>query len=728
MTDNNNLTLVYKGPDYVYVDIADLCVKYWNWWSWDESWELDMDFVCWWDIKENITGIWNKSKYAYPVYVRIPLYVHVLDNLHGRKMQYTAHYFVYTFLPWIKVNKTRGVGITEISLYSKTSFAYLDPKRYYIWFDVGPLGPSGEKVIENITLTVQVSKLNIARIDIEGSLELSFNEVASKLVLLHLSPENYYNISLTITEGGNWSVTAYLEPLLLPVPQRFQDYFITEFYPEHFYGYLKCKIWGNSTRIHREQIMVQNLIPLKDWLYYHWHYALEQHDIYYKKTLPIIRYDVMGVDGDLPVYVMLGELVKYTDGYVKLMNKSFSYVATSSYILLRIIADPLYQDPITGKSISPSSEVRINISAKIIGSMETLESNIQTIVELNSSIGPAFKVFKARINGGKLYLLNVTPLKYGINGWVNTRACPLSFEDWWSYWKYIDLKLSKTFTNESSLLVLSPIVQNATYYIYVSVREGDASKVCIELKSFDAKNYTVGEMLALSIEPFDLLIKEDPNRLRDFMYEFEINENCTYIVTVEVREEFTSGYILIIDEKGNLPFKYVDIMWINNPYYNMSADYKEYSWEFTAKSDSRVFLYVWGDGGTISITITKIYSYEAGYQEGYEVGYNEGYQAGNITGFELGNRTGYELGFAEGNATGFELGNETGYELGFEEGNETGYEAGFEAGNESGYSAGFESGAFTGRITGFALGASVGAVIGVAVMYVISRRIFPKGT
>ena len=682
LTGENNLTLVYKGPDNVTVYYAELDVCYWDWNPYD-GWYLDQDWVSYWWIYEDVSNVWSGKAYAWSIYTHVPLQLYLLDEIHGQEMLNTI-----ISVSGITINTTTGIHETKLSIYPV--LAHLEPNvTYYLWIDIGSFKPEDCNAVVYITLEGNMTELKAKVIDTAGSIELSFNaNVRSDFVVLQLSPDKYYNLSLRITEGGNWSVQAIAVP-----------FFPMDWWWYYYYGYpnyISHKIWGKPHQLHENRISVQNLATIRDWYLLYWYYGM------YYRTLPLRN--IMGSYENFLIYVDIGEVVNYTDGsFVGLLENPFMYGSTDPVMILWVMADPIYYDPETYETLTPSESVKVNISAIITGDIETISPGVTLTLKFNATTGPRFKVFKAELDNGKMYLLEASPLAYENSGYIYLTGFTTSIEDWWSYFSRNEMYIGTI--NSSAYLAIAPLVPNTEYYIVLSVWGGDTSEVSLKISEYSSKNYALGTKLTLNLKP----VETAPETVQSRIYKFDVHENYTYVITVEKGDDFVaSANILIVDMEGNTLFKYQHGTHIViEPY-----DYpRESSLIFTANETTTVTMIIWGGSGSLNITITEIKSYEAGYEEGYEAGFEEG----NATGFELGNETGYELGFAEGNATGFELGNETGYELGFEEGNETGY------------SKGFESGASTGRITGVAIGASVGAVISAAIVYVISRRMLLKG-
>ncbi|MHA1594579.1 MAG: hypothetical protein ACTSXX_07510 [Candidatus Baldrarchaeia archaeon] len=639
LTGENNLTLVYKGPSFAYVGDAYLTLHYWRFTG--EYWESEEEDICYWGIYDYIYDTWSGTDYAYLVYTTIPnpiKRVQIFDDVHGTKM---ANRTFHGGLLSIRLAGNAEKITTTIGM----AYSYLDSGTYYLWVDVGSFTFMDEKPIGYAYLKTSVKKLDVVTIDTEGTLKLTFNFTNyQKYVALHLPPDNYYNISLAIVSGGNWSISAYTLTGAVAL--------------EH-------GIWGTKESIRKQHQMLQNVVVIPFYGYY---YAYP----YYFFMPTYKERDITGVFCLTQMYYIMGENVTYVDGKLSGLEEFTTYPDVVPEMLLYVVASPV-------TDYTPSTSVSVELSVKVTGTVETLSPGEKKTVDFNSTTGPTYRVYKTTLAIGSLYNINGTPLKYTKNGNVTIMVIPTSIEDWTMFLgtNVITPFLQKSATNRSVYFVIFPAAPNATYYVTLSVKNGDTSRASIEIVKYEAKDYKFGEELALSLVSPDI----NPSVLEKCIYRFEVKENYTYVITIETGANFTEyAAVYLIDAYGNAPFKYKEsyifvlVPMYAFPMYMVSEQCKEVSWEFIAKENATVIMVITSSSGTLNITITEIKSYEAGYSEGYNAGYSEG--------------------------------------------NETGYQTGY----ESGYKSGYEGGSSTGQIMGVAIGAPVGLVIGVAVVYLIMRR------
>ncbi len=596
LTGENNLTLVYKGPDSAYVGSASLILHYWDWYSWLGAWRESWQELCYWSIYESISGTWNKTEYVYyPAYTEIsyPVVVRIFDSTHGLKM---ASYTLGEESIWIELTGE----VKKISRNTTMPWIYLKPGTYYLWVDIG-------RLIGYAYVEVSVEKLDIATIDTEGALTLTFNVTNNqKYVALRLPPDKYYNVSLSIVSGGNWTIRAYTPTGTVAL--------------EH-------GIWGTKDSMNERQQSLQNLavamimIPWYYW-YYYWYYS---------------ERDIAGAVHPIQMYSMQGENVTYVNGKLAGLGTYYFYYY-SEVVPIMILS--VSASPVTG--YTPSSSVNVSLSVKVTGTVETLLPGERKIADFNSTTGPTFKVYKVNLTIGSVYCVNGTPLEYEKNGSIAVGMVPVTIKDWY-YWYGYYYYYHGEGVNRSVYCTVFPTTPNATYYIFLEAKDGDTTKASIEITKYEPKDYNFGEKIALSLVSPNI----DPSILEKCIYRFEVKENYTYVVTVKTGANFTGATILLVDTYGNTPFKYE---YLNPPTLEVSDQYKDITWEFIAKENTTVTMLVTGSSGALNITVTEVKSYETGYSEGYNTGYKSGYESGTSSGQMTGLAIGAPVGLVIGAA------------------------------------------------------------------------------
>ena len=595
----------------------------------------------------------------------IPIGIQVFDEVHGPK-------------PDILCVKTE-VDVTllqdknlQTENFSKSVLAYLRPGIYYILPDT--IKAWEEDAVAFITFNASVSTINTLVIDTEGSSQISLNRTRRwTLLMLHMLPERYYNLSLTITSGGNWSVTA--------TPVSVEALTISPWnYPIAFHTAI---VIGNSI-VYEQRMSAQNMVSIPAPLYLNGiSYPLRDPMGYFP---PLINYTILGEELNCTYDYRKGE-------FVRLLPYRFRMELLYPKILLNISITPI-------ENFTPSEQVSINVSLTVTGNLPQVTPDSSIALDFNVTTGPTFTIVKTNLSAGNIYLVNITPTEYNKSGIVNASIWPRTYEDWWILEYHKNLP-SKSAVNASVAFVIPPVLTNSTFFLLIatppSPDKSDTSKVLLQISELPAQNYTPGTELHLSVENIETLASTAPQKLKNLILKFEVRENYTYVLTVKISANFSGANITIFDTRGNIPFKYQpyqDYL----PYIQIPPDFEEYSWNLIAKENSTVVLLIWGSSGQLDLSITEIKSYQAGYQEGYAAG------------------------FHEGNKTGFQLGNETGFELGFETGNSSGYETGYEEGNKTGYTSGYQSGLGTGQIRGIIMGAPIGLATGVLLTYALTRR------
>ena len=504
---------------------------------------------------------------------------------------------------------------------------------------------------------------------------MQFNSIkTSELILIRPSLDKYYNLSLTITEGGNWSITA--TPItVFPIVAT-------------AIGNFSHELRGNVYYSYERRIMVRDLvtIPQPSWIFYSSGTIL---GLYPKISLS-------GTYEPYPLYMTAGPGVDYENGTFESLTAGVgSITVATQLIIINVTANQIAED----NFFTPSETVKVLLSVNVTRNVEVLTPGSKKHFSFNTTAGPTHEVVKISVPMSMICLINVTPTRYKESGILNVTILPHDYEDWWMPIRFLKGELNRSAINESVQLMLISVIPNATYYLYMLVG-GDTSEVEVKVVPYEPMNYTLGETLSISVRSLKELAEKSPEDLQKQEYRFMVCENYTYVVKITTECNFTGALLIFVDDEGKIPFKYQvwtpeysigslyylmilagaasvpyeeifmsisPLLQFNYmPFYYVPAYLSEVTFTFTARKNGTVYLYIDGASGLMNITITEIKSYEAGYSEGNETGYQTGY--------------------------------------------------------ESGYKSGYEGGSSTGQIMGVAIGAPVGLVIGVAVVYLIMRR------
>jgi len=577
----NNLTFVYSGSDSARVDYAYLRI-------WDI---FDNSEYAYYNIRKDIDDVYSDYEWLYYSYTFKPFgEIMLFDEEYGTSMYYVQFDLEGTL-------DGPGAGILNITSQKLVS---LFPGNYYLNFVSMKFKVLNASYIK---LNIYVEKIEVNSLSGSGFLYLDFNisMPETKYVLIQLSPERYHELSVLIVEGGNCSAT--VNALIL-------DWQI------NLLRYLKVNSPADNMS-YTEQIKFTNIVPLPTpQLYY--------------RDLTGTRYFRE------PINFIFGERPLYKNNTFTKLEISPEIFSLAGNVLLSIDVTPLALW--NGYALKPSENVKLFLSLNVREDVEKISVNDTITFNTNTTSGPTYKLFKLEnASCGYLYTITATPEAYVEHSYVSIWALSTSVEDWYMfyspplYWYWYE-PFVKEAVNTSAILNYMCVFDNPIYILVCVTQnpgEGDingTSKITIEVRETRPGNYTLGNLETSYL-----------NGLK--VYQFNIIENYTYVITVEAGYDLSLTTLTFIDTGGNLPFNISETKAII--YFNPDVESK-ITLTITAKESSATYLILQGKGN-INFQIKTIKSYKAGYEEGYKHGYRTGRNFGLLIGVPLGVAVGIAL-------------------------------------------------------------------------------------
>ncbi len=600
LNGENNLTLVYNGSDGVYVYDAELRIVN----IFGDSWET------WFDIDSYITDVYSSLEwFSYSLNIEPFSSILLFDKEHG--VHYYMGYYVEFYLgSWIYPPDAGILNLTS----GRT--LYLFPETYYFSVTSSKFKAfNASYVLLNIT----VEKIDVPVLSGEASTFLEFNlsNLQPQFAVVQLSPDKYHELSISVTDGGNVSVQAYVQPVGLWQYSYGYDpmlTYLTVNYPAENMSYEEKTDWKN---------MVEISLPFYYGLFYGWYLT---GSTYFKE----------------PISFIFGERLFYRNGTPETLLQTEPLFTSAGLVFLYVYVEPEYYW--NGYSLTPSENVTVKLSLNVTGDVETITPGSTITFNTNTTVGPVYRVFKLDTECGSVYTINATPLEYVRRGYVEIVVLPSSIENWYLWYSYYYYYYGPYAEAVNTSAVLHcPSVFDSPVYILVTVTEyfgsevNGTSRVALSVDEAKPAIYSFGTVEKVSLESFKV-------------YQFDIIENYTYVITVKPEYEYdlTSGKITIIDSEGNCPFRGSSGMYATTI---VPQTYDNVSYYFIADRNATVYLIFEGEG-TVSFEVSFIKPYEVGFEEGYQAGF----EAGNETGFNEGNSTGFEEGYQAGSSKGYNAG------------------------------------------------------------------------